>query len=126
MVNDWAQKLLNQLDLAGFMLLVMFVIMVAMIVIAQSDPDFDFRRMLLDDNEKPSMLRILAVGAWATSTWVLMRDAISVQGADVQVFAIYLSFWSGAPIAARLIDALQAKWTIGSGSTRAAPTGNGP
>lgn len=113
MVQVWAQKFAEQLDLAGVILIFMLAGMVWVFVLAQrGGPDtFDFRRTLTDDKEKPSLLRILAVGAWAASTWVLMRDAISVQGADPTVLGLYLAFWSGSPVAVKLIEALQAKWT---------------
>lgn len=112
-MNAWLTKFGEQLDLAGFLLLAMLLMMAFLFVMAQRDPEFDFRRMLLDDNGKPSVLRGLSVGAWAFSSWVLMRDAISLNGADAQIFVIYLAFWSGAPIAAKFVEALQAKWTAG-------------
>jgi len=111
----WLDKIGGQVDLAGLVLIAMLSMMVWLFILAQQGEKFDFRRMLVDDNEKPSMLRILAVGAWAFSSWVLMRDAISIQGADPQVLLIYLAFWSGAPIAAKLVEALQAKWTSPKG-----------
>jgi hypothetical protein len=107
----WADKFLGQLDLAGFILLAMMGLMIWLFYWAQSDDGFDFRRALKDENEKPSMLRILAVGAWAMSSWALMKDGISKDGADPAILAIYLGAWSGAPIAAKLIEAVHAKWT---------------
>ena len=112
-MEAWLEKFLGQVDLAGLILLGMMAVMALLFMWAQSGENFDFRRMLLDENEKPSVLRVLAVGAWAMSSWVLMRDAVSKDGANETLLAIYLIFWSGAPVAAKLIEALQAKWTSG-------------
>lgn len=111
MIREWLKVMLGQVDLAGLVLIAMLCFMMLLFMCAQRGEGFDFRRMLVDDNEKPSMLRILGVGAWAFSSWVLMRDSISIQGADPTVLGIYLAFWSGAPIAARFIEALEKKWT---------------
>lgn len=110
-MNAWATKFGEQLDLAGIVLVIMLAGMFVLFWLAQRGKDFDMRRMLVDDNEKPSVLRVLSVGAWAVSSWVLMRDAITVEGADAPLLLVYLGFWSGAPIAAKLIEALQAKWS---------------
>jgi hypothetical protein len=110
-MQSWIDTFLRQLDLAGLILLGIMAIMATLFVLAQLSENFDFRRALVDENEKPSVLRILAVGAFAISSWVLMRDAISKEGANENLLAIYLVFWSGAPIAAKFIEALHAKWT---------------
>lgn len=107
---QWVQTFSGQMDLPGVLLLVMLVGMVLLAILAQQGEDFELRRMLLDENEKPSMLRILAVGAWGVSSWVLMKDAISAGGADATLLAVYLAAWSGAPVAAKLIEALAVKW----------------
>jgi hypothetical protein len=39
-----------------------------------------------------------------------MKDAISMDGADPPLLAIYLAAWSGAPVAAKFIEALNNKW----------------
>src|SRR5262245_60474086 len=112
-MSGWVDKFLEQLDLAGVILLFGLVLAVILFMCAQrgkeKGADFDFRRMLTDDADKPSMLRILAVGAFFVSSWVLMRDAISINGADSTVLAIYLASWSGAPVVAKLIEALESK-----------------
>lgn len=112
-MNAWALKFLEQLDLAGVVLIIMLAGMATLFWLAQrGGPDsFDMRRMLVDDNDKPSVLRVLSVGAWAVSSWVLMRDAITVEGADAPLLLVYLGAWSGAPVAAKLIEALQTKWS---------------
>lgn len=109
----WGQRLAEQLDLAGVVLIIMLTGMFVLFWLAQrGGPEgFDLRRMLLDDNDKPSVLRVLSVGAWAVSSWVVMRDAITVEGADVPLLAVYLAAWSLSPVAVKLIEALQAKWS---------------
>lgn len=108
-------KLIEQLDLAGIILVVMFVGMAVIFWLAQrGGPDsFDMRRMLVDDAEKPSVLRILSVGVFAIMSWVVMKQALTVGGVDSLLLTLYVAVFGGGPIGVKLIELLQTKWSKG-------------
>ena len=105
----WADTFLGQIDLAGLILIALIAAMVWTMILAQRDAEFDLRQALLDDNGKVSFLRLAGLGAFAVHSWALMKNAVSA-GPDVTLFVSYGVIWSGAPIAGKLIEALQVKW----------------
>lgn len=111
-MSVWAERFAEQLDLAGVILVIMFVGMASIFWLAQrGGPDsFDMRRMLVDDDDKPSVLRILAVGVFAVMSWILMKQALTTGGVDSLVVTLYVAVFGGGPIGVKLIEALEAKW----------------
>lgn len=98
------------LDVPAAILAIMVILAMYVIYKAQQRDDFDFGDMLKDDNNRPSALRFGIFTSLGVSSWVVIYDTINFSGADPYVLVIYVSFWSGAPIAAKFVEALQAKW----------------
>jgi cbb3-type cytochrome oxidase subunit 3 len=73
---------------------------------AQQRADFDLANMLRDDSGKESPLRLCVLGAFAISSWAIMKDTLRTEGADPQLFLIYCATWSGALVFVRIAD----KW----------------
>lgn len=110
-LERWLAILVGQFDLAGFLLLLLVASMLWVLWRAASAEGFDIKDVLRDDNKKPSFTRVAGLGAFAFSSWVLMKDVLSANGAHPEIFWSYIIVWSGAPIASDLVKALEAKWT---------------
>jgi len=110
-MSKYIDLLLPQLDLAGILLIVLLAAMMWIMVLAQRAEGFDLREALLNDEGKVSFLRICSLGAFAASTWALMKDTLSTGGVDFSIFSSYIALWGGMPVASKMIDAVQAKWT---------------
>jgi uncharacterized membrane protein YeaQ/YmgE (transglycosylase-associated protein family) len=86
-------------------LLILLAALGAALWMAQHRGKLDMANMFKDDAGKESGLRFAILGSWVISSWYLMASAVK-EGASMGLLGTYLLFWSGAPIAARLID----KW----------------
>jgi hypothetical protein len=110
-LQGWATLILMQLDLAGLVLVGLLGVMIVTLILAQRSPEFNIQQMMLDDNGKVSFLRVAGIGAFAVSSWVVMKDTISSGGANPMIFWGFVGVWSGAPVAGKLIEALSLKWS---------------
>jgi hypothetical protein len=99
----WAAK---AFDGPFLVLLVLLAGLAGMLWRAQANSKLDLANMFKDDAGKESGLRFAILGAWVFTSWVLMALAVGKSDYIVQAFTVYLLFWSGAPIAAKLIE----KW----------------
>lgn len=70
---------------------------------AQRSGRLDLARMFTDDAGKESGLRFAILGSWVMSSWYLMASVVK-GNSDAMLLGTYLLFWSGAPIAAKLIE----------------------
>jgi len=97
------------MNAATWTLLVLTVAGLAVAWRAQTRDDFDFARMLLDSNGKPSATRMGTFVCLAVSTYVLILAFINakdnVTTNVLYMFGIYLAVWSGAKVIERAIDA---------------------
>jgi hypothetical protein len=71
---------------------------------AQRTGKLDLSNMFKDDAGKESGLRFAILGSWVISSWGLMALVVSKSEYVVPAYICYLLFWSGAPIAAKLIE----------------------
>ena len=71
---------------------------------AQRSGNFNFGEMLRDEDGRPSSSRVIGFGAFAASTWVLMRYATSNTITD-WIWWGYLAAWSGSAVLSKAIDA---------------------
>jgi hypothetical protein len=99
----WAAK---AFDGPFLVLLLLLAGLAGMLWRAQATGKLDLARMFKDENDKESGLRFAILGAWVFTSWVLMALAVGKSDHIVQAFTVYLLFWSGTTIAAKLID----KW----------------
>jgi len=74
------------------------------VIKAQSSGKFDFGEMLRDENGRPSSSRVIAFGAFAAPTWVLMRYTTANAVTD-WIWWGYLASWSGSAVLSKAIDA---------------------
>jgi hypothetical protein len=87
-------------------LLILLAGLAGMLWTAQHRGKLDLAQMFKDDSGKESGLRFAILGAWIMSSWTMMALVVAKSDQIVMVFSAYLLFWSGAPIASKLID----KW----------------
>lgn len=115
--TDWAWAALaaEWLQPVNLVLALTILAMSILLIRLQRRSDFDFSRMLKDDNLKESFPRLAGIGAFACSTWVLMSEAIGAK-ADVLVplFEAYLVVWSGSAVIGKGIEAWAAVKMKGS------------
>jgi hypothetical protein len=71
---------------------------------AQSSGKFDFGEMLRDEAGRASSSRVIALGAFSASTWVLMRYTTTNAITD-WIWWGYLAAWSGSAVLSKAIDA---------------------
>ena len=74
------------------------------VIRAQASGKFDFGEMLRDEDGRPSSSRVMGFGAFAASTWVLMRYATANSITD-WIWWGYLAAWSGSAVLSKAIDA---------------------
>lgn len=105
---------------AVILLLIFFLGMYVLYKTQNADNDFDFAEMLRDDNGKPSSSRMATFVCLGASTWAIMYILVKTNGQiDPWIFVAYITIWSGAKVAERLIDSYMA--SRGLNSTTAAP-----
>jgi hypothetical protein len=80
---------------------------------AQKSGKLDLSAMFKDDAGKESGLRFAILGSWIFSSWALMSMAVSKHGDLVMAMGLYLLFWSGAPIAAKILEKWEPPWKKG-------------
>jgi hypothetical protein len=88
------------------------VVMVAMLLIfawtlyrTQLQTDFNFADMYRGDDGKPSTGRLVAVGAWVVSSWVVMQDTLDGVPTP-ELYWAYVIAWSAAKPLEKFAD----KW----------------
>lgn len=88
------------------------IVMVAMLVVfawtlyrTQQQADFNFADMYRDDDRKPSTSRLIAVGAWVISSWVLMQDVLDGVPTP-EIYWAYVIGWS----AAKPLEKMAERW----------------
>jgi hypothetical protein len=99
-------RVLSAVDLPALVLMLLMSLALWVIWRAQRNGKFDFSEMLRDENGKPSGLRLSVLGAFAVSSWVLMREALEAGPLDPQVYFVYLATWSGALVFVKGVE----KW----------------
>ena len=109
--DRWLAVAAGQFDLAGLILLGIIGLMVLTLWRAAAADGFDIKQLLLDDAGRVSFLKTATIGAFGFHSWVLMKDTLSANGANLWIFISYGIIWSGAPIAHDLVEALKCKWT---------------
>jgi hypothetical protein len=96
-MNDIASFFAGMADLPAMILIVLLLAMGWMCLQAQRRSDFDFARMLRDDNGKESALNLGILGSFAISSWTIMHEAFK-GSLDSQLFWAYCMTWSGARV----------------------------
>ena len=104
-MRDWIMEHAAK-DVPLVMLVVMLLASFWMLWCAARRPEAFVGRMLVDVDGKPSALRLVQLWGFMFASWVMMRDALRAEGADVSIFAIYVAATFGGPIAGKMID----KW----------------
>lgn len=93
---------------ANAMLAVTLLAAIFVVIRAQSRDDFDFADMLKDESNKPSLFRMLSIGAFGASAYTLMLYALSEKVTE-WMWMWFLIAWSGASVIAKAIDAWKSK-----------------
>lgn len=93
-------------DLPAVVLVVALLVYGWSIYKTQTRADFDFADMYKGDDGKPSTGRVIAVGAWVISSWVLMQDIMDATPTP-ELFWAYVIAWS----AAKPLEKAAEKWT---------------
>lgn len=104
--KEIANRVAAHVDLPGVVLALMLLFSAFVAWRAQRRSDFDFGRMLLDENGKESAIRLGVLGSFAVSSWVLMAASVKPTGCDPQLYGLYLITWSGALVFAKAAE----KW----------------
>jgi hypothetical protein len=63
-------------DLPAVVMVAMLLIFIWTLYRTQQQADFNFADMYRGDDGKPSTGRVVAVGAWVVSSWVVMQDTL--------------------------------------------------
>lgn len=75
---------------------------------AQRRDDFDFAQFLRDESGALSSFRLIGFGAYAASTWVLMRYAVTYAVPEWMWWG-YVAAFSGSAVVAKLAEAWAAR-----------------
>lgn len=75
---------------------------------SQRSGTFDFGQMLKDESDRASSARVIGFGAFAVSSWALMRYAANTQLTE-WMWGFYLAAWSGSVVLSKAIDAWRGK-----------------
>ena len=94
-------------------LLAMITIIAVMLAKAQKRDDFDIAQVFLDETGKASAARLIALLAFAFSSWDLMAARLS-NAANAQQFFYYLGAWSGALVFVKFADKWDGSMPFGS------------
>lgn len=82
-------------DLPALVLFCMLLAYAWSLWMTQRRRDFDFPDMYRDERGKPSTSRVLSVGAWVVTSWVLMQDALDGV-TTTELFWAYALVWSAS------------------------------
>lgn len=93
-------------DLPAIVLVAALLIYAWSIYKTQTRGDFDFAEMYKDDQGKPSTGRVIGVGAWVISSWVLMQDIMDGIPTP-EIYWAYVIAWS----AAKPLEKAAEKWS---------------
>lgn len=93
------------MDAPTAILLVMLLAALYVMVKAQQRDDFDFGRMLRDENGKESALRLAILGSFAVTSWTVCYVTVK-EVLEWWHIAIYCFTWSGAAV----MRDVAAKW----------------
>lgn len=104
-MRDWIMDHAAK-DVPLVMLVVMMFASFWMLWCAARKPESFIGKMMIDPDDKPSVLRLVILWGFMFASWVLMRDALRPEGVDVSVFAIYVAATFGGPIAGKFLE----KW----------------
>ena len=96
-MNGWHFWEAIRWDLPALVLAALLIGFAVSLYLVQRRNDFDFAQMYLDENGKPSTVRVLSVGAWVASTWYVMQDMLDGVPTP-EVFWGYVITWSGAKV----------------------------
>ncbi len=110
-MDKYREMMIYQLDLAGILLVILLLLMIVILWRAQRAEGFDLKEALKNDEGKVSFLRICSLGAFAFSSWALMKQTLAAGGIDPLLYGEYVALWGGMPMANKFIDALQVKWS---------------
>jgi len=111
------ETLRQMLDLPALVLALMLVGAAWVAWRAHGSGRFDWGNMLRDADGKESAQRFAVLGAFAVSSWFVMRMAFRVDQPDPQIFWAYLVAWSGAHVLTKAAE----KWDGRLPMTPAAP-----
>ena len=104
-MRDWLIEHVAQ-DVPLLVLIVLLAATGVILWLAQKRDDFDLANVLKDESGKESALRVCTLGAFAFSSWSVMKDTLRTEGIDPQIMLIYCLTWSGALVFVKFAD----KW----------------
>jgi hypothetical protein len=95
-------------------LVAMFGAITWMLKRAQAKPDFHLEQMFWDENDKTSASRVIALFAFAVSSWDLMAARMADKSTPEQFWG-YLAAWSGALVFVKFADKWDGSLPFGKG-----------
>ena len=111
-IDQWVS---TNIDFPAIILLMFIMFGVWVLFQMQKRADFDLAQILCDPTtNKPSMFRVLGLGCFGISSWVIMYILFKNNGQiDKWLFGIYVLIFSGTPVASKAIDAYVSTKTSG-------------
>ena len=106
------------IDAPAVSLLVMGVGLIYLMWSVAQKPQSFWAQAFVDDNAKPSWMRVAMIVALLATTWHLIYVTMNVikDGKDLEqllpFYGVYLLVWSGAKVAEKAIDAILAKFGV--------------
>jgi hypothetical protein len=93
-------------DVPLLMLIVMQGASFWMLVCASKWPAGFVGKMMSDADGKPSIFRFVVSSGFNIGAWVVMRDTLRPDGADPQIFGLFVAATFGAPVFSKALE----KW----------------
>jgi len=105
-IKAWSEA---NIDLPTVVLIVMLGFSVQIVRLAQRNGKVDFSEMIKDDTGKASALRLVVLGAFAISCWVIMHESLVAGQVSSELFLGWLGIWVTAALGGKGIEAWRSK-----------------
>lgn len=109
------ERLLALVDLPAVVLVALLLVSAWVLWRAQKSGRYDLGNMLRDADGKESAQRLAVLGAFAVSSWYLMRAGLASAELNSELYWAYLVTWSGSHVLIKAIEKWDGRFPWGRG-----------